>query len=242
MDKRQRKNLGLEYLADYTPEQFLKLYKNAAFVVTDSYHGTCFSVKFNKPFVSIVNTGRGKLRYKMFEMLGVYERIVDNPAQVYERPDLLQPFDFTKTNKILQEKADFAVNWLKNSLENNNSDKFSKEELCFDKQIKELRLRNLEKDARINQLWQYKSVFENAALLSLADKTIHKYHYYKFMSYITWGKKRREYKKKYTALKPKVKKIRQLSQSLKIKVVITLSVIHRGVLRLRMALLFCCYI
>lgn len=215
LDQRQRKNLGLEYLADYTPEQFLKLYKNASFVVTDSYHGTCFSVKFNRPFISIVNTGRGKLRYKMFEMLGVYERIVDNPAQVYERQDLLQPFDFTKTNEIIKEKTDFAVNWLKNALNNNNSaEKFSKEEICFDKQIKELRLNNLEKDNKINQLWQYKNLFENIVLISASDKTIRRYHYYKFMSYITWGEKRRKYKDKYYDLKPKVKKIRQLNNAI----------------------------
>lgn len=41
-------------------EEFLYLFKNAKFIITDSYHGTCFSIIFEKKFLSISNFERGE--------------------------------------------------------------------------------------------------------------------------------------------------------------------------------------
>jgi hypothetical protein len=37
------------------PLDFLKLFKNAAFVITSSFHGTAFSLNFSRPFYSVLN-------------------------------------------------------------------------------------------------------------------------------------------------------------------------------------------
>lgn len=39
-----------------TPENFIYLFSRAKFVITDSYHGTIFSVKYNVPFYSLVQS------------------------------------------------------------------------------------------------------------------------------------------------------------------------------------------
>src|SRR5699024_5218905 len=44
-------------------EDFLKLYKNAAFIISDSFHGTAFAIIFNKKFLSITNYKRGSVRF-----------------------------------------------------------------------------------------------------------------------------------------------------------------------------------
>jgi len=36
---------------------------DAQFVVTDSFHGTVFSILFNKPFIAIANKERGLTRF-----------------------------------------------------------------------------------------------------------------------------------------------------------------------------------
>ena len=189
LDKKQRKSLGLEYKKDYTPEEFLKLYKNATFVLTDSYHGTCFSVKFNKPFISIINTQRGKLRYKLFDTLHVSERIVPEPDEIYKKEYLLKPFDYTTTNSIIAQKADFAIKWLENALKYKMS--------ASDFRIIEL----------VHRL-------DDLSLLTRQNQIINKYHYYKFMYKIMWGNKRKKYKSKYKALKPTVRKIRQIIKNM----------------------------
>ena len=212
LDKRHRKECGLSPIKEYTPEEFLYLYKNAAFVMTDSYHGTCFSVNFNKPFISIVNRVRGGLRYKLFDDLKVSSRLINTPEEVYDNDALLQPFDFAETNRIVKEKADFAISWLKNALENNNSaEKFTEEEMFLDMQIKELRLKNLENEHKINKMAEQNSELQRTnTLLSLQYRILHKYHFYKFMMLITFGDKKKKYRDKYLKLKPIVKKIRLL--------------------------------
>lgn len=42
---------GMINVRDIGPSAFLKLVSGAAFICTDSFHGACFSMNFNKPFV-----------------------------------------------------------------------------------------------------------------------------------------------------------------------------------------------
>lgn len=42
---------------DAGPKEFVDLFLNADFVITTSFHGTAFSVNFNKPFLSIIKKG-----------------------------------------------------------------------------------------------------------------------------------------------------------------------------------------
>ncbi len=44
-------------------EEWLAIYRDATYVVTDSFHGTVFSILFHKPFLSIVNENRGASRF-----------------------------------------------------------------------------------------------------------------------------------------------------------------------------------
>ena len=44
-------------------ENFIFSIINSQCVITDSFHGTVFSIIFNKPFISFVNKNRGKGRF-----------------------------------------------------------------------------------------------------------------------------------------------------------------------------------
>lgn len=46
------------------PSEFIHLFQNASFVITDSFHGTAFATIFNRPMLGIVksaNSGDGRL-------------------------------------------------------------------------------------------------------------------------------------------------------------------------------------
>ena len=45
-------------------QEWLASFAQANFVVTDSFHGTVFSIIFNKPFVVLPNKGRGVARFE----------------------------------------------------------------------------------------------------------------------------------------------------------------------------------
>lgn len=44
-------------------EEWLCAFRDADFIITDSFHGTVFSILFHKPFVVIINKGRGRDRF-----------------------------------------------------------------------------------------------------------------------------------------------------------------------------------
>lgn len=74
---------------DAGPLEFLKLVRDAAFVVTSSFHGTAFSLNFEVPFFSIIKE-RGRFDTRMTDLLDragadrdiVYNATVDKPLEM----------------------------------------------------------------------------------------------------------------------------------------------------------------
>ena len=56
----------------YTVEQWLRSFRDAKMIITDSYHGLVFSLLFNKQYKLLRNTYRGNTRFdSLAELLGV---------------------------------------------------------------------------------------------------------------------------------------------------------------------------
>ncbi len=65
-------------------ESWIKGFADADFVVTDSFHGTVFSIIFNKPFLSLVNVSRGASRFEsILGELDLIQRLVSDFDQQY---------------------------------------------------------------------------------------------------------------------------------------------------------------
>ena len=63
---------GLETSYNVSIEQWLCNIKNASMIITDSYHGTVFSIIFKKPFIFIGNKRRGNTRVdSLFTILNI---------------------------------------------------------------------------------------------------------------------------------------------------------------------------
>ena len=100
-----------------TPEDFLAYFKNASFIVTDSFHGVCFSIIFNKPFICIPNKFRGLTRFtSLLSLLGLTDRMVQTLNELKEKEYLFNDMDYSKVNEILKEQKEFSINWLKNAI------------------------------------------------------------------------------------------------------------------------------
>ena len=79
-----------------TVPQWLRCFKDAKCVITDSFHGSVFSIIFNKPFVVFQNEGRGNARMEsLLRSFDLEERLVD-------------PSDFTKIEELLHKPLDTA--------------------------------------------------------------------------------------------------------------------------------------
>lgn len=97
-----------------TVEEWLGLYENASAVVTNSFHGTVFSLIFNKPFLSVHQTGKFEDQNvridSLLEDFGLKNRIFSGDFE-----KLFAPVDFENVNKRLEEirKCSPFVEWIK---------------------------------------------------------------------------------------------------------------------------------
>lgn len=116
-----RKKMDIEGAVEENIEtyDFLKLYANCAYVVTDSFHGTAFALKFEKPFASIGNKRRGMVRFdSMFRLIGHRDRFTLNPKEIIKNDSrFLAPLDYTEITNALDKHANESKKWLKAALE-----------------------------------------------------------------------------------------------------------------------------
>ena len=103
--------------AVYPPvEDWLSAFVEAEMVVTDSFHGTVFSIIFNKPFICLNNAERGSARFEsLLGNLGLIDRLVDLDKIEYEGVlDLLnKKIDYTKVESELDKLRVESLKYLK---------------------------------------------------------------------------------------------------------------------------------
>jgi len=99
-----------------TPEKFVRLFADAQFVVTSSFHGTCFAINMEKQFVSVGESMDDNKRiFSLLCELGLANRFVidDNSIEnlFYER------INFNNVNKRLDVLRAESIQFLLESLE-----------------------------------------------------------------------------------------------------------------------------
>lgn len=93
------------------PIEFVSLIKNAQFVMTDSFHGTAFSLIFEKNFLFLkMNDGQNRA-VSLLEELGLEQNILTKNDSVS-----LIPVDYTEVNVKLQKMQEKSRSFLFNSL------------------------------------------------------------------------------------------------------------------------------
>ncbi len=112
-------------------EDFVYYCKNAKFIITDSFHGICFSVIYERPFLAIVNAWRGFARYKRFEEMKLKSQIIDSVEKVYEYKDFNLQIDFTTAKEKIEEERPKVYKWLSNAL-STPLEKVSESDLLYD--------------------------------------------------------------------------------------------------------------
>ncbi|WP_423162762.1 polysaccharide pyruvyl transferase family protein [Stenotrophomonas maltophilia] len=82
--------------------EWVRRFRDAEFVVTDSYHGMIFSIIFEKQFVAIGNAGRGLTRFKsLLAQLGLEDRLVEVGNERVQLPGA--QIDYSRVNRRIAE-------------------------------------------------------------------------------------------------------------------------------------------
>lgn len=93
----------------YTPTlgEFISYIKYAEYVITDSFHGTVFSINFNTPLATLLpKTGTSTRNTSILRLMGLEKCIVRN---VNDFNVLKEKIDFTNANKILEKQREKSI-------------------------------------------------------------------------------------------------------------------------------------
>lgn len=85
----------VDYLLNHiTPREFVKLIGQASLVVTNSFHGTCFSIIGKTPFVSVEYASNSERAKALLEKCGLKHRLILADSflgkEVYGVEDIVQ--------------------------------------------------------------------------------------------------------------------------------------------------------
>ncbi len=110
-------NGNVELTSNVDLFEWLWYYKNADSVITDSFHGTIFSIIYKKPFISLVNPRRGAERFiSLLTPLGLEDRLLNDYSDIASAESRLSELDYTEPYKKLNNIRENSYNWLKNAL------------------------------------------------------------------------------------------------------------------------------
>lgn len=103
-------------IRNFGPSEFLGLYQNASFVITTSFHGSIFSMIFEKPFLTITPSSKNNnsRQQSLMEMVGLEDRLLTEGNKFDF--NLLDEIDYVPVRKKLNEKIKFSEEFLENAL------------------------------------------------------------------------------------------------------------------------------
>lgn len=104
-------------ITDAGPQEFLGWFLNADYILTTSFHGTCFSINFNIPFKSIfyINKKNNSRQLSILKEFDLTDQILFEGDSL--STESLKKINFESVNKRLNLKRHDSVNFLTKSID-----------------------------------------------------------------------------------------------------------------------------
>lgn len=96
-------------LTDVGPAEFLWLIDNAEAVITSSFHGTAFSIIFNKKFSTVVNPNAKSRIESLLDMMNIK---TPSPVDVIDKFNV----DYDRVNTIIKQEREKSLNYLRGEI------------------------------------------------------------------------------------------------------------------------------
>lgn len=108
--------VGIKYVTDAGPEEFLGYFKNASFVLSNSFHGTIFSVHFQIPFFTIAPAHKtnNSRQIGLLNLLHLENRLIKEGEEFPSSERY--PIDYSVVNNILEQERTSSIAYLKASI------------------------------------------------------------------------------------------------------------------------------
>ncbi|WNN47300.1 polysaccharide pyruvyl transferase family protein [Siccibacter colletis] len=99
---------------NYTIQDWVSAFKNAEYIITDSFHGMVFAIIFNKRFIAIGNRARGLSRFSSFLNIINLECKLISTEDIAKKEALAKVIDYEPDYQEINNTID---NWRKKSTE-----------------------------------------------------------------------------------------------------------------------------
>ena len=184
-------------------EDWLNYYKNAEFVITDSFHGVCMALVFGKQFAFFHNKRRGASRFNtLIENFNIGSRAVNSVEDV---ENIIQnPLNYDEIDKKINFYKEKSLNYLKKILEEKPRKPASDYDILMDENIKlydELnrlneKINNAKGIDTANLNKELKQIKEYIKYSKHAEKYKLKYMYYRLIANFCKGSLKEKIKEK----------------------------------------------
>ena len=158
----------IKQVSKYSIEDWVKFIKDCSIFITDSFHGVCFALLYNKPFICITNIKRGTSRIEnLIRLFNIKNNIISSINDIYNF-ELSFDMDYSYINEVIASEQKKGIDIAKKVLVEN----YSNNKNAYNNKLL------LEKNSK-KQFKKYKN----------------KYNTYRFLANFTFGKTRENYKK-----------------------------------------------
>lgn len=120
-DKHHKKIISLGYYNSYAdknivanPFKMLAYFKNADYVITDTFHGSIFSIIYEKKFVTLIRKTNSEKLGDLLERLNLSDRELDELDDLEVKMNTY--IDYEKVKEILNNERKHTLNYLKSNL------------------------------------------------------------------------------------------------------------------------------
>ena len=116
----RKKEVNAKYVGGISPEEWLGYIDNAEYVITNSFHGTAFSIIYQKNFFLELQPPPAKANARLeniMDMLGLREREIING----DNANISKQIDYIKVEKILEEQSTKSIEYLKEIIKGDKS-------------------------------------------------------------------------------------------------------------------------
>lgn len=107
---------GIINITDAGPQEFISIFDHAAYVITDSFHGTAFSINFNIPFTTLLNpvSNINSRALSILKLTNTESRLIYDNGSV-KKPDSLN-LNYEPINETINKLREYSIKFIKESI------------------------------------------------------------------------------------------------------------------------------
>lgn len=117
---REDRDATIVNIIDAGPAEFLYLFSKASLIITNSFHGTAFSINFHRPFYTVLPLRKqnNSRQQSLLELFGLTNRLL---VEGDPFPNQSVQIDYTAVDEVLETEREKSTRFLKTAINGKES-------------------------------------------------------------------------------------------------------------------------